>query len=402
MHVRRLVLVFVLVLAPTVTGSAFAEGRDPIRLSPSSRRFALDDQQLWAQKGELLEVLRSQLQQDSLGIVDVLSEANRAAKERSGRVRLFRDKRKKEKKKRAYRAEHSFVWDRDDRDTTSWYPQGLTGSADAVAGGVLGDRRVLLVSWYARKNPEKGARISLVDVTDPREVVYRHMLLVEPVESDDGVTFRAVRTHAGGIAWYKNYLYVADTAWGVRVFDTSQILRAEADPSKARIGARGGRAYAHDYRFVIPMVGHYRQRKRGNFNFSFVSIDRTRRPHSLWGGEYDDGSHRGYATRFPLNEVTGRLDTDGEGPVTSQETFRLNRTHTQGFLAAHGQYYYNHSYQRDQYRIHVQKPDGYSTLRGGFGLEDLHYDGAAGRLWFLTEHPRSRGVFYISSPHFNL
>lgn len=164
--VRRLVLVlvFVLVLVSTAVDSAFAEGRDPIRLSPSSRRFALDDQMLWAKKGELLKVLRSQLRQEPLGIVDVLSEANRAAKERSGRVRLFRDKKKKEKKKRTYRAEHSFVWDRDDRLTTSWYPQGLTGSADAVAGGVLGDRRVLLVSWYARKNPEKGARISLVDV----------------------------------------------------------------------------------------------------------------------------------------------------------------------------------------------------------------------------------------------
>jgi hypothetical protein len=334
--------------------------------------------------------------------VEALREANHEAKERSGHVYLYRDKKKRSKKKRTYRAAHSFVWDHDDRETTSWYPQGLTGSADAVAGGLLGDRRVLLVSWYARKNEFKGARISLIDVTNPLDVRYRHVLLVEPVRQDGEPNFRAVRTHAGGIALYKNYLYVADTAWGVRVFDTSQIFRTEADASKSRIGIQGGHAYAYDYRFALPMVGHYKQMRRGEFSFSFISLDRTTRPHAVWGGEYDDLDERGYVTRFALDEVTGRLSVDPFGRARSNKTFQLNRTHTQGFLAAHGCYYFNHSYQHDQYRIHVQKPHEFVTLRGGYGLEDLHYDGVAGRLWFLTEHPRSRGVFYIKSPYFSL
>jgi hypothetical protein len=37
-------------------------------------------------------------------------------------------------------------------------------------------------------------------------------------------TYRAINVHAGGVAWYGNYLYVADTEAGLRVFDLRKIF----------------------------------------------------------------------------------------------------------------------------------------------------------------------------------
>lgn len=396
---RFALFVLLVLLTPQAT---FAAGDDDTRLTPVARHFSLKDTGIWEKKRAIIRQLvhENDLAQHSLGTV--LRDANRRTKERSGKIRLYQDRRKRMRRAKRYDADHWFTWDQDDRETTSWYPQGMSGSADAFSGGTLGGRRVLVVSWYAKKNRHKGARISVVDVTDPFDIRYRHLLLVEPVTWKGRATFRSVVTHAGGIVLYKNLLYVADTGWGVRVFDTNQIFETRANPAKDRIGIVKGEAYAFDYRYALPMVGRYRQPSRADLTFSFISLDRTRRPHGVWAGEYEPSTGDGYATRFPLNEASGRLKIERSGSILSTETYRLNRTRTQGFVAAHGRFYYNHSYRSDQHRIHIQRPDGYSTLRGGYGLEDIHYDGDAGRLWFLTEHPRNRGVFFIESPHWNL
>jgi hypothetical protein len=63
--------------------------------------------------------------------------------------------------------------------------------------------------------------VSFVDYARPVRPRYRHVLLVEPYRDRAGnPSFRAVPVHAGGIAWYGHYLYVADTYAGFRVFDT--------------------------------------------------------------------------------------------------------------------------------------------------------------------------------------
>ena len=43
-----------------------------------------------------------------------------------------------------------------------------------------------------------------------------------------GRTVKPIKTHAGGIAWYKHYLFVAETHVGVRVFDTNYMVNGSA------------------------------------------------------------------------------------------------------------------------------------------------------------------------------
>ena len=50
------------------------------------------------------------------------------------------------------------------------------------------------------------------------------MLLVDPTGTKARPNYRAIDSHAGGIAWYGNYLYVAETNRGVRVFDLRNIF----------------------------------------------------------------------------------------------------------------------------------------------------------------------------------
>jgi hypothetical protein len=93
-----------------------------------------------------------------------------------------------------------FRWNPGDDNVSYWYPQGITGSADAAADGIVDGRRSLLVSWYS--NNGKGARISFVNADQLASATYRHVLLVDR-------KLRPITTHAGGIAWFGNYLYVA-------------------------------------------------------------------------------------------------------------------------------------------------------------------------------------------------
>ena len=61
----------------------------------------------------------------------------------------------------------SFRWQSDDQNSTAWVPQGISGGADGP--GLVGGRRVVLVSWYytpVGTDPERGVRIAFVDVTD--------------------------------------------------------------------------------------------------------------------------------------------------------------------------------------------------------------------------------------------
>ena len=80
-----------------------------------------------------------------------------------------------------------FTWEERDASTDRWWPQGVTTSADAYGpdpqSGTYAGRLVLLASWYAHGALGwllLGSRVSVVDLTDPADPRYRHVLLVEP------------------------------------------------------------------------------------------------------------------------------------------------------------------------------------------------------------------------------
>ena len=143
-----------------------------------------------------------------------------------------------------------FQWDRDDCETHDWYPQGIDGRDG-----------VLLVSWYSKR--DGSARLSVVDVEAGR---YGHVALVTP----DG---KPVKTHAGGLAWREDLLYVADTSRGLRLFDLTRFVGA-----------------------TLPQAGWYRPAKGLRFSYASVDHDAV----GLLVGEYTDKVPGARLVRWPF------------------------------------------------------------------------------------------------------
>lgn len=155
-------------------------------------------------------------------------------------------------------------------ETSAWYPQGITGAADASPDGYVAGHRVIGVSWYSRTSLH--TRVTFVTVDSFADARFRHVLLVAPTSSGG---FSYVKVHAGGIAWFGHLLYVADTHHGLRVFDTDRLLYV---PAKRRSRTSG-------YKYLLPQVGHYEGEGR-TFDFSYVSVDRSSSTPTLLAGEY--------------------------------------------------------------------------------------------------------------------
>ena len=68
--------------------------------------------------------------------------------------------------------------------------------------------------------------------------------------------FKDIPIHAGGVSWYGDYLYVADTGRGMRVFDMRKILKTNTGGTADQIGRQSsGVYYAHNYAYVLPQIG---------------------------------------------------------------------------------------------------------------------------------------------------
>ncbi|MDB5098600.1 MAG: hypothetical protein JWM80_3021 [Cyanobacteria bacterium RYN_339] len=303
-----------------------------------------------------------------------------------------------------------FVWNDGDRQVDEWFPQG-------VGGFERDGRHWLVVTWYAKANPEaasdapsyRGARLSLIDVTDPAHVSYRHALLVQDARLTgdkqlfrlgaaakaaytQGARFAPVPIHAGGVEVYQHWVYVVDTQLGVRQFDLDRLFTAEADPGKDRCGVVDGKSYAFDYRYILPEVAHYQL--DGAAPYSCLSLDPATR--TLWLGQYlaDEDAARSAITGIPL-EADGRLapeasamtfprDSDGGYAHRIQGAFRQGR---RTWLSVTGQSLYEGSTARL-----VMYEDGAKTgarWRWPQGAEDLYYDAGRDTLWSLTEAPKS-------------
>lgn len=136
-----------------------------------------------------------------------------------------------------------WAWNSGDDATTKWYPQGISSSGDALDAGKWESKEAWLVSWY-QATGDKNVRISFVDRATHK---YRHAMLVEPSSNDN---FKSVPIHAGGITWYGNSLYVADTKDGLRVFDLDNIWKVDIGDGVGK--QSDGKYTANDYEYVIP------------------------------------------------------------------------------------------------------------------------------------------------------
>src|SRR5262245_27688885 len=113
--------------------------------------------------------------------------------------------------------ETGFRFDSGDNSDCTNYPQGITTSRDAVGTANSGNydgHQLVVVSWYTKDScsgSQERSRITLVDWDATYPNKYRKVLLVEPTGNATTPNFKDIPIHAGGVSWYGDYLYVADT-----------------------------------------------------------------------------------------------------------------------------------------------------------------------------------------------
>lgn len=303
-----------------------------------------------------------------------------------------------------------FCWNDGDDAADHWYPQGITTTRDALEAGQYDNHQLVANSWYHKPendtagSPNKGVRLSLTDWDADFANNYRHLLLVEPVT---GGSYKAVPIHAGGIFWYGDLLYVADTGTGFRIFDFRKIYSANTGKANAIGKQSDGTFHAHDYAYVMVQTGWIRNAGAG-LRYSFVSLDRATTPDSMVMGEWTpDTSGTSRIVRFPL-DYTDRLPVqEADGKTYGNEAYSTGFLSMQGVAAHDGRFWFSSS-------AGGGGPSGnYGTLRiwnrGSstvtsygwiYGAEDLSYWGDAANpdsIWSLTEYPNYRAVIQVPS-----
>jgi len=290
----------------------------------------------------------------------------------------------------------AFRWAAEDDNSTRWTPQGITGSPDATATGVIGAKRIVAVSWYDKPPPDsygKGVRIAFVDTTEPAPT-YRFAMLAVPTGSAAAPNFSPLKVHAGGIAWYGDFIYVADTSKGFRVFDTKHIVRVATDIDE--FGCSAGTCRAGADKYAMLQVGAYVTESACAQIFSSISVDRASSPPALVSSEYCSdhactGPLAGRIYRWPLDPATGRL---GAGRSWPSEAYLMGQRQVQGGASKENVYYLSSSAPPGAagalYRVTTETS---ATSAWIDSPEDLMLDAKNDLLYSLSEGRGKRIVF---------
>jgi len=288
----------------------------------------------------------------------------------------------------------AYSWDRLDARDPQWWPQGVSGSADADASERVLGRRLLVVSWYSHPvaGVSHGSRLTFLDLDTLR---YRHVLLVEPgLDEDEVLDVQPLRVHAGGIVWCGPYVHVAATARGFVTVRLDDAMRAT------------GAAAAHGHDYVLPVRFSYRARAEKDhprLRYSFLSLDRAGTP-TLVAGEYGRGSDTTRLAQFELEAGSAllRAGEDGSSRPTALDDGGL--VQMQGAVVARGRFHVTVSH--GPWRpgsVFTGRPGAFRGHRFAvpMGPEDLTYWPSTDRLWSVSEHPRRRWVFSMPRSRFD-
>ena len=215
-----------------------------------------------------------------------------------------------------------FKWNSDDW-SNGWTPQGITSSGDADGlTGLWDGKKFIAVSWHESDNR---IRVSFADVTNPALPVYRNVLLVEPyIHATLGASFKNIPIHAGGIVWYKNWLYVMDTYNGIRVFDISQIKEPTV-LGTTTIGKVSSGYAAQGYEYILPQVARYTPVAPFGMRWSFCGLDQSSgETPRLVVGEYDTAASATSPCKmywWDLDSTTGELVLASGQAEASEKAF---------------------------------------------------------------------------------
>ncbi|MCX4534865.1 hypothetical protein OHA79_19330 [Streptomyces sp. NBC_00841] len=364
----------------------------------------------------------------------------------------------------------------DDSTSQEWIPQAVTGVSDAKDNELWGTASdITMFGSYDNWNPgrdsndnsigdcneaelkahdscnEKGVRVTFVQRRADGTVKYRHVLLGWLYEnSADHISYDALHAdekplqagiHAGGMVWYGNYLYVADTMNGIRVFSMEKImdLDPDGDPTthddmgadtdgvhttsnvedKTKVGRQNNVWYSYGYRYVMPQVASWKFKSPqynaskyssgapiswctdyGAPKASYLSLDRSTTPDRLVMGEYcRPGIDLGNPNQIMMAS-TGRISSypianleSWSGDVAAQPWANyLPKEGIQGAAAYNGNFYFNQSSAYSQGSIwQAELTNGKLTLtheaiKTAVGPEDLYIERGRSRLWSVSEH----------------
>jgi hypothetical protein len=212
----------------------------------------------------------------------------------------------------------AYRWDSYDERDELWYPQGVSGSADASDTEDIGGRRVLVATWYStgRDGIKRGSRVTFVDLDSGR---YRHVLLVVPVFDETGtLRLKPMSIHAGGIVWAGPWLHIAATNRGFVTARVDDIMRvAGEDDHPDKFGIEGTTLYSFGHRYVLPVRFTYQaftDEGHQKLRYSFTSLDRRSEPPALIAGEYAAGADATTRlARYPLDPGTWQLAAGDDG-----------------------------------------------------------------------------------------
>jgi hypothetical protein len=309
------------------------------------------------------------------------------------------------------RAVHrAFTWDRVDRRTEQWWPQGVSSSADASDTEEVEGHRMLAVTWYAKDVGEggHGSRVTFVDLEDRR---YRHVLLVVPrLRREGSLELQPLRVHAGGLVWCGDYLHVAATARGFMTFRLDDLMRVPDERSGRAdaFGIDGDRVSSYGYRYLLPVRFAYQglaDEGHEKLRYSFLSLDRAASPPHLVAGEYATvkrGTRR--LVHYALDPESLQLQA-GEDDISRPLLLESDgAAHSQGAVVAKGSYYVSASAGR--YRpgsIYVGRPGSFRRFSQvtPMGPEDITWWPSTDELWSVTEHPGRRWVFCMKRSWFD-
>jgi hypothetical protein len=299
-----------------------------------------------------------------------------------------------------------FTFDSGDNNDCANYPQGITSSRDAVGtanGGNYDGHQLILVSWYTKDGCGGGqsrSRITLVDWDATYPNKYRKILLVEPTGTAATPSFKDITVHAGGVSWYGDYLYVADTGRGMRVFNMKKILKTNTGGTADQIGRQSdGTYFAHNYAYVLPQVGTVAASTTSGTPLVWSTISLDRVSGSIVMAEYTCQSgctaypnRAPRAIRFPFAPGA----TTFAATTTASEALQLPWYKLNGVASHNGRWWFNSSGAKQLY--YWTPSTGSQTFGWVGGGESISYwedTTNPDMLWSLQETLGHRNVFAV-------
>lgn len=302
-------------------------------------------------------------------------------------------------------AEKGFTWKSDDSKTKKWRPQGITGVITEKG------QQFVIVSWYGRNDGSdyrnRGARVSIVNVTDMDNIQYRHVLLVAKNTGegneylpfyDKGKKDHKGVMHAGGIVALNGKLHVADSRKDhrcIRVFDLNTIIKL---PEEKAI---------HKYSYILAEEYAY----KSPIKPSFISYDNDRKKILMGAFNEDPSTEKPNLFTWFTPPASKAEVIDFDKKASDIDVFRLPNKYKkiQGMVAAKEAgkqiFWLSTSFGRDNrsnfYKMNVgdmpTEPNiatvsNSKSYKYPPGLEDA-YLSSKNNLWMLTEFAYEEGSY---------